>query len=98
MAGLTLIDIAKRNGHDELAGLIEDEMKAHPEVRLTPSRTIRGTEYKTLIRLKVPATGFRKANGSHPAYLSGNDKRSLISCRVFNLPALLSLGLRNRCV
>lgn len=59
---LTLLDIAKMNGSDRLAGVIEDEATIAPEVQLLPSRTIDGTSYKTLFRESMPRPGFRAAN------------------------------------
>lgn len=70
----TLLDIAKRNGHDAIAGIIEDAAKATPEVTgLNPEngqavpgvgdgRTIRGLNFKTLVRSSVPTVPFRNAN------------------------------------
>src|SRR5690606_17476670 len=62
MAKLTLLDIAKLNGNDTVVGLIEENIKAAPEAQLFPFRTIRGTSYKTGIRVGLPTTGFRAAN------------------------------------
>ncbi len=59
---LTLLDIAKMNGSDATAGLIEESIQAHPEIMLGNARTINGTQYKTLIRTSIPKTGFRNAN------------------------------------
>ncbi len=71
---LTLLDIAKRNGHDAIVGIIDEATKAVPEVSgLNPesgivipgvgdSRTITGTSYKTLIRTSLPTVPFRDGN------------------------------------
>lgn len=62
MARATLLDIALANGSDAVAGLIEEAVKAHPELTLAPSRTIKGLNYKTLVRTANPTSGFRNAN------------------------------------
>lgn len=71
---LTLLDIAKRNGHDAIVGIIEETTRAIPEVSgLNPengvaipgvgdSRTIQGTSYKTLVRTALPTVAFRDGN------------------------------------
>jgi hypothetical protein len=76
MALLTLLDVAKRNGSDMLVGLLDETTKSHPEVtgktaiagrevtipNVAASRTIKGTHYKTLVRITLPTVGFRNAN------------------------------------
>lgn len=71
---LTLLDIAKRNGSDLTVGLIDETTKATPEVSgihpdtgaslpgVAAARTIRGINYKTLVRTALPAVSFRGAN------------------------------------
>lgn len=73
---ITLHDIAKANGSDAIVGLIDETSKAHPELtgmvqlgtemRTIPnvgaSRTIKGLNYKTLIRIGLPVVNFRAAN------------------------------------
>lgn len=71
---LTLLDIAKRNGHDAIVGIIEEATKAVPEVSgvhpesgivipgVGDSRTITGTSYKTLVRKTLPTVPFRDGN------------------------------------
>jgi len=70
MALPTLLDIAKMNGSDPVVGLIDETTKAHPELRLGYARTIKGFQYKTLVRTALgnPTTGsFRAANqGTSP--------------------------------
>lgn len=70
----TLLDIAKRNGSDAVVGIVEDATKAVPEVSgihpetmsaipgVGDARTIRGINYKTLVRTAVPSVGFRDGN------------------------------------
>lgn len=59
---ITLLDIAKANGSDAVAGLIDEVSKAHPEVTRGFARTIKGIMYKTLVRVGLPAVSFRDAN------------------------------------
>jgi len=85
MAQGTLLDIAKLNGSDAVVGLIEENLTYAPELEIVPSRTIKGTSFKTVSRDTYPGVGFRAANGgvtytkstflnrTHEAYiLSGN--------------------------
>lgn len=68
-----MLDIAKRNGSDLLIGLIDETVKYVPEVSgitmegkripgMGAARTIKGQQYKTLIRTSLPTAGFRDAN------------------------------------
>lgn len=57
----TLLDIAVMNGSDRVAGLIEEATKAHPEINRA-ARTIKGRQYKTLVRTANPTVSFRNAN------------------------------------
>ncbi len=70
----TVLDIAKRNGSDAIVGLVEETTKATPEISgihpdsglalsgVADARTIRGINYKTLIRVGLPTVGFRDGN------------------------------------
>lgn len=70
----TLLDIAKMNGSDAEVGIIEETVTAFPEIsgfdfmtqRQVPmvgdGRTIKGTQYKTLVRTGLPTVNFRGAN------------------------------------
>jgi hypothetical protein len=64
MAHSTLLDIAKANGADRIAGVIDETSKAHPEIELIPSRTIKGLNFKTIVRAALGRTtgSFRSAN------------------------------------
>jgi len=62
MANLNLLDIAKMNNSDDVAGLIEESIAAAPELNMIDARTISGTMYKTLVRSSLPSVGFRNAN------------------------------------
>lgn len=72
---ITLLDIAKANGSDMVAGLIDETTKAHPELTVVPARTIKGIMYKTLVRIGLPTVGFRKANqGQAPTQASHENR------------------------
>ena len=58
----TLLDIAVMNGSDAVAGLIDEASQAHPELTVGYARTIRGINYKTLVRTANPTVAFRNAN------------------------------------
>jgi hypothetical protein len=62
MARTTLLEIAKANGSDSVVGLIEEVVPAVPELALFEARTIKGINYKTLVRTGLPTVGFRNAN------------------------------------
>jgi hypothetical protein len=64
MAVPTLLDIARANGSDAVVGLIDETIKVHPELRIGAARTIKGLNYKTLVRLALGNTtgSFRNAN------------------------------------
>lgn len=62
MANLNMLDVAKLTQNDPVVGLIEENIKAAPEVQYFPFRTIRGTSYKTGIRTGLPTVAFRAAN------------------------------------
>lgn len=71
---MTVLDLAKRNGSDSVVGIIEEAIRATPEVSgLNPetgivipnvgdARTIKGTSYKTLVRTAIGSVGFRDGN------------------------------------
>jgi len=62
MALPTLLDIATRNAADLTIELLDEAMKTNPEVRMGPSRTIKGRQYRTLVRTTHPTIAFRNAN------------------------------------
>lgn len=61
MAVPTLLDIIKRNLSDKEVGLINETVKAHPEVTMGAARTINGLNYYTRVRTALPAGGFFRA-------------------------------------
>ena len=80
----TLLDIAKANGSDAVVGLVEEGARAHPELLLAPARTIKGLNYKTLVRTAVPTGGsFRDANEGVAASKSTFINR-LVEAYIFN--------------
>ncbi len=62
MSRTTLLDIVKANGHEGLTGLIEEVVPAIPELERFAARTIKGLNYKTLVRIAVPTVPFRNGN------------------------------------
>lgn len=83
MARPTLLDIAKANGSDAVAGLIEEATKAHPELTLGEARTIRGLNYKTLVRTGNPSVSFRNANEGVTA-TKGTYENRLVETYILN--------------
>jgi hypothetical protein len=72
---ITLLDIAKKNGSDQVVGLIDETSRNTPEVRLAASREIKGTSYKTWVRTALPNAGFRQANQGVPITKSTYENR-----------------------
>ena len=83
MAVPTLLDIAKANGSDAVVGLIDETTKAHPEIRLGAARTIRGINYKTLVRTGLPTASFRAANAG-TASVKGQYENRLVESFILN--------------
>jgi len=83
MATPTLMDIAIANGSDPVVGLIEEVLKAHPELQRGAARTIKGLNYKTLVRTALPTVGFRNANEGYDPGKSTFENR-LIETYIFN--------------
>lgn len=79
----TLLDIAKANAADDVVGLIDETAKAHPELTLVNARTIKGINYKTLVRTTLPTVGFRDANEGYPASVGVYENR-LVETFIFN--------------
>lgn len=75
----TLLDIAKANGSDALVGLLDETASVHPEVIEIPSRTIKGLNYKTLVRTALGRTtgSFRDANDGSDAIKSIYENRQI---------------------
>lgn len=79
----TLLDIAIRNGSDAVVALIDETIKPHPELRIGNARTIRGLNYKTLVRTGLPTAGFRDANDGVDASKSTYENR-LVETYILN--------------
>lgn len=62
MAVLTLLDLAARNGSDQVIGLIEDVTTYAPEFSVVPAQPKPGTSYRVTRRTALPAAGFRAVN------------------------------------
>jgi hypothetical protein len=65
----TLLDIMKFNGADKTVGLVDETVRAHPEIFASAARTIVGTRLKTVVRTGLGNVGgsFRAANqGTSP--------------------------------
>lgn len=88
-APLTMLDIAKRNGHDAITGIIDEASLATPEVSgigqvgmnmtairgMGAARTITGRQYKTLVRTALPSVGFRNANNGTDSTKASHEER-----------------------
>lgn len=83
MALPTLLDIAKANGSDAVVGLVDETTKAHPEISLGYARTIKGMNYKTLVRKTLPTVAFRDANQGSASVKSEYENR-LIEVFILN--------------
>lgn len=99
MALPTLLDIAKINGATEgLVALFDEAARVAPEVTgmtyrmgrpiqvdgVGGSRTIRGTQYKTLIRTALPTAQYRAANAGVTPTKSSYENR-LVECMIMDL-------------
>lgn len=82
-AKVTMLDIARQNNSDRVVGLIEEASLAIPEVGLFPARTIKGTQYKTLVRSALPDVGYRKANEGVAVTKSTLENR-LVECFILD--------------
>lgn len=71
----TFLDIAKANGSDPVVGLIEEVVPAVPELAMFEARTIKGLNFKTLVRTSLPTVGFRNGNEGTAAVKSTYDNR-----------------------
>ena len=81
----TLLDIARANGCDAVVALVDDAIRFHPEVVYGSARTIKGINYKTLVRTSNPTVAFRNFNEGS-ATVKGNYENRLIECFLLNPP------------
>ena len=79
----TLVDIAVANAGDSVVGLIDETVKTHPELDLVSARSIKGINYKTLVRTVLPGVGFRNANEGYAA-TKGTYENRLVETFIFN--------------
>lgn len=83
MGSPTLLDIVKLNGSDAVAGLIDETIKAVPEVQVGFARTIKGISYKTSVRTALPTSAYRNANeGSTPVKSTWENRT--VECFILN--------------
>ena len=62
MANLTMLDVVRMTGGDDVVPLIEESVQVHPELMLGATRTITGTGFNSLVRTALPSVGFRNLN------------------------------------
>ncbi len=80
---ITLLDIVKANGSDGVVGLVDETIRATPEVMYGAARTIKGLNYKTLIRTSLGTAAFRDGNSGASIIKSGYENK-LIECFLLN--------------
>ena len=95
MPTITLLDLAKRKIADSEIGLIDETMRAVPEIsginlltgeqidRLGSAKTIRSTTYNTRVRTALPSVGFRDINTGTAATKQTTENR-MVSCHLLN--------------
>jgi len=79
----TLLDIVTLNNSDKEVGLIEEVVPFVPEIQLVPARTIKGLNFKTMVRTALPSVTFRDANEGSANIASEFDNR-LVECFMLN--------------
>jgi type II secretory pathway pseudopilin PulG len=74
---MNLLEVIKINGADKGVGLIEEAIHAVPEFEKIPSRSIKGINFKTVVRTALPNTtaGFRSINAGVSATASVFENR-----------------------
>lgn len=92
MADLTLIDIAKRTGTDEVVGLIEQSLNYAPEVAMFPFRTVNGTAFNTLLRTAFPQGSFTQVGAGVTRGKSTYEKK-LVQCFFHDNQLRVPLGV-----
>jgi hypothetical protein len=73
----TMLDIVKANGSDGFVGLVDETIRATPELQMGAARSIKGQSYKTFVRTGLPAVGFRNANEGSSAVKSTYENRTV---------------------
>lgn len=79
----TLLDIVKANGNDQAVPLIEEVITYNPELRLLGAKTIKGTQYKTLVQTALPTVNWRSANQGIDPSKEAYENR-LFECFIMN--------------
>jgi hypothetical protein len=79
---VTLLDVTKRKGNDQVIGLLEDTLTYAPELGAIMGRPIQGTQYKTCHRT-LPTVSFRKANDGSDTVKS-NYRQLLKECSIID--------------
>lgn len=107
----TLLDIAKINGADEgLVGLFDEAARSAPEVTgiaymmgqpkqipgIGAARTIKGTQYRTLVRTALPTFQFRDANAGTSATKSLMENR-LVECFIADMQWQADCAVADAC-
>ncbi|GAB5444362.1 MAG: hypothetical protein Fues2KO_47110 [Fuerstiella sp.] len=104
MAAITLLDLAKRKVADDEVGLIDETMRATPEVsgmnlltgqqvdKMGDAKTIRSTIYKTRVRTGLPTVGFRDINTGTATTKQTTENRA-VSCHLLNPRWEADLGI-----
>lgn len=80
----TLLDIAKSNGSDAVVGLIDEAHRQVPEIGRIAARTIKGINYKTLVRTANPTVSFRSANNGTD-YVKGTYEERLVEAFILDV-------------
>jgi len=102
---LTILEIAKMNGSDAVAGLIDETIRSTPEMtgitldeRKVPmvgaSRPIKGLNYKTLVRTALPTVGFRAFNATS-AYGKSTWENRTYEAYLLNPPIVMDVQAAN---
>ena len=80
---ITLLDIVKANGSDGITGLVDETIRATPEVMYGAARTIKGLNYKTFIRTGLGTAAFRDGN-SGSSIIKATYENKLVECFFLN--------------
>lgn len=80
---VTLLDIANSHGSEGLSALVEEVVKAVPEIQMGDARPIKGLAYKQNVRTALPGGSFRNANeGTTPGKSTFEER--LFNCYIAN--------------
>lgn len=79
---VSLLDVSKRKGNDQVVGLLEDTLTYAPELSAIMGRPIPGIQYKTVHRT-LPTVAFRKANDGSDT-VKGSYRQELKECFIID--------------